>query len=90
MARKSARLPKRFPAGTTYVVQARGSVQGMTLVDRYVRLPDGRQVDLAARFVQVCEESGTIAVKPLNNRAGRTRAFGQTSIPNASARIIKS
>ena len=53
MARTSARLPKRFPAGTTYVVEARGSVQGMTLMHRYVQFPDGRRIDLAARLVQL-------------------------------------
>jgi hypothetical protein len=54
MARTSARLPKRFPVGSTYVVEARGSVQGMTLMHRYVQFPNGRRVDLAARLVQSC------------------------------------
>ena len=63
MARTSARLPKRFPAGTTYVVEARGSVRGMTLMHRYVRFPDGRRIDLAARLVQTREKSGVTPVR---------------------------
>ena len=51
MPQKSARLPTQFPIGSTYVVEARGSVQGMTLMHRYVRFPDGRRVELTARLV---------------------------------------
>jgi hypothetical protein len=76
MARTSARLPKRFPSGTTYVVEARGSVQGMTLMHRYVRFPNGRRVDLAARLVQACEKSGVTSVKSAKSAGGaRTRAL---------------
>ena len=63
MARTSTHLPERFPAGTTYVVEARGSVQGMTLMHRYVQFPDGRRIDLTARVVQTCEKSGVTSVK---------------------------
>ena len=49
------RLPERFPLGSTYVVEARGSVQGLTLMHRYVQLPDGRRVELAARLVRPCQ-----------------------------------
>ena len=52
VARRPARLPKRFPVGSTYVVEARGSVKGMTLMHRYVQFPDGRRVELAARLVK--------------------------------------
>jgi hypothetical protein len=51
MPRNPARLPKRFPIGSSYVLESRGSVKGMTLVHRYVRFPDGRQVELAARLI---------------------------------------
>ena len=39
MARRFAHMPKRFPAGTSYVVEAHSSVQGMTM-HRHVRFPD--------------------------------------------------
>jgi hypothetical protein len=76
MAQKSARLPTRFPIGSTYVVEARGSVQGMTLMHRYVRFPDGRRVELTARLVPASATTSAITVK-LNKRPAtrsRTRA----------------
>lgn len=42
-------LPKRFPADTKYVLEARGP-----LVRRYLEFPDGRTVELAPRKAQVC------------------------------------
>jgi hypothetical protein len=54
MARTPARLPKRLPPGSIYVVEARGRVQGMILMHRYVQLPDGRRIELVARFVRPC------------------------------------
>ena len=59
----SARLPDRFPVGSAYVVEARGSVKGMTLMHRYVQFPDGRQVELAARLVPTCAKPVATAVK---------------------------
>jgi hypothetical protein len=50
-AGNSAVLPNPLPAGSTYVVENRGSMQDVMLVDRYVRLPDGRRVELAARLI---------------------------------------
>ena len=50
------RLPSRFPAGTKYVVECRGSVQGMLLMHRHVDLPDGSRIDLVARLVPTCAE----------------------------------
>ena len=62
MTRTSARLPKRLPAGSTYVVEARGRVQGMILMHRYVLLPDGRRIELVARFVHPCGRPAEAAV----------------------------
>jgi hypothetical protein len=62
MPRNPARLPKRFPIGSAYVLESRGSVKGMTLIHRYVRFPDGRQIELAARLVpscQACDQDNT-------------------------------
>jgi hypothetical protein len=52
MARQSARLPQRFPAGTTYVVEGRADREGDFQVSaRYLLFPDGRRLALAARTV---------------------------------------
>ena len=49
-SQKSSRLPKRFPVGTTYVVEGRGGESGKLLVSsRYVVLPGGQRVDIAAQ-----------------------------------------
>jgi hypothetical protein len=74
MAQKSARLPTRFPIGSTYVVEARGSVQGMTLMHRYVRFPDGRRVELTARLVPASPTSAAITVRPDKRPVNRSRA----------------
>jgi hypothetical protein len=82
MARKSARLPKRFPVGSTYVVEARGSLQGMMLMHRYIRFPDGRRVELAARLVQGCK--GHSAAKGKSRRRSDVRPGAQ--LETAAAR----
>ena len=43
----STRLPRRFPMGTRYVLEACGPV-----VRRYVQFPDGRRLELQARKAQ--------------------------------------
>ncbi len=63
MARRSGRLPTRIPVGSVYVVEAHGSVQGMALIHRYVRFPDGRKVELTARLVSSAPGSRAINVK---------------------------
>ena len=41
------RLPSRFPVGTRYVVEGRGSGQGRLHIHlRYLVFPDGRQLEL--------------------------------------------
>jgi hypothetical protein len=53
MARQSARLPQRFPAGTTYVVEGRADRAGDFQVSaRYLLFPDGRRLALAAGTVE--------------------------------------
>ena len=54
MTRSSARLPKRFPIGTKYVVESRGSV-----VRRYVEFPDGRKITLPTRQAVACTQAGS-------------------------------
>jgi hypothetical protein len=47
--RKQGRLPKRFPVGTTYVVEGRGDPEGhLCVFSRYVVLPGGERINLAA------------------------------------------
>jgi hypothetical protein len=51
VSRKSSRLPKRFPVGTTYVVEGRGGAEGrLRVFSRYVVLPGGRRIYVADDF----------------------------------------
>ncbi len=44
-------LPKRFPVGTTYVVEGRGGEHGdLCVFSRYVVLPGGQRINLADDF----------------------------------------
>jgi hypothetical protein len=54
MARTSDSLPKRFPVGTRYVVESRGSG-----VRRYVEFPNGHKVILAKRRALPCTDAET-------------------------------
>jgi hypothetical protein len=48
---EAGRLPKRFPVGTTYVVEGRGGEEGhLRVFSRYVVLPGGQRINLAADF----------------------------------------
>src|SRR5262249_44427486 len=46
----SVRLPARFPVGSKYVLESRGS-----FVQRCVEFPDGRRVRLSRRKALLCE-----------------------------------
>lgn len=47
--REMSRLPKRFPAGSVYVVEGHGGQYGRLRVStRYVIMPGGRRVDIPA------------------------------------------
>jgi hypothetical protein len=47
--RQSDRLPKRFPVGTTYVVEGSGGADGnLRVVSRYVVLPGGKRINIPA------------------------------------------
>jgi hypothetical protein len=48
---KQSRLPKRFPVGSTYVVEGRGGEAGhLRVFSRYVELPGGRRIELGGDF----------------------------------------
>ncbi len=50
-SRKPNRLPKRFPVGTTYVVEGHGGEHGnLRVFSRYVVLPGGQRINLADDF----------------------------------------
>jgi len=51
MDRLSTCLPRRFPVGATYIIEGYGGETGrLRVTSRYVLLPDGRRIDLAADF----------------------------------------
>jgi len=54
MSQKPTRLPARLPANSKYVLEIRGRMKGMILIHRFVELPDGRRVTLAARWTPDC------------------------------------
>jgi hypothetical protein len=44
-------LPKRFPIGTTYVIEGRAGQNGhLRVFSRYIVLPNGRRVSVAGDF----------------------------------------
>ena len=50
-SRNASRLPKRFPVGTTYVVEGRGGEDGhLRVFSRYVVLPGGQRINLGGDF----------------------------------------
>jgi hypothetical protein len=70
---RSARLPKRFPVGTRYVVEGRAGGKGLFLVSaRYVVLPNGRRLDLPAKNVAV--KCGCAAARRRGYRFPRQQA----------------
>ena len=49
LSRNVSRLPKRFPVGTTYVVEGHGGEDGhLRVFSRYVVLPNGQRINLGA------------------------------------------
>lgn len=49
LSRNVRRLPKRFPVGTTYVVEGHGGKDGhLRVFSRYVVLPNGQRINLDA------------------------------------------
>ena len=49
VARQPSGLPKRFPVGTTYVVEGRSGEDGhLRVFSRYVVLPGGRRINIPA------------------------------------------
>jgi len=80
---KLSRLPKRFPVGTTFVVEGRviaangKSNQDLRVFSRFIVLPSGRRIDL-----------GGDAPAVTRGRRARSRTR-QNAAPRASARAKK-
>jgi hypothetical protein len=73
---KEGRLPKRFPVGTTYVVEGRGGPDGQLRVcSRYVVLPDGQRINLGGDFAA-----------PASPRNRRVRRLSRRETPSAQAK----
>jgi hypothetical protein len=54
MAAKLTRLPSRLPANSKYVLEIRGRAKGKFLINRFVKLPNGQCIELAARWTSTC------------------------------------
>jgi hypothetical protein len=75
-SRKPARLPKRFPVGTTYVVEGCGGEDGhLQVFSRYVVLPGGEKINLGADFAG-----------PASPRASRSRNRGENQVQSGGKR----
>ena len=57
--RKASRLPRRFPAGTKYVVESDGP-----LVRRFVELPNGKKINLPSGKAMSCGCSERVSIVP--------------------------
>jgi hypothetical protein len=76
-SQNASRLPRRFPVGTTYVVEGRGGGDGeLRVFSRYVVLPGGQRINLDSDF------GG-----PASPHArGRSRKRGQSQVQSPEKR----
>jgi hypothetical protein len=75
-SRKPGRLPKRFPVGTTYVVEGCGGENGhLQVFSRYVVLPSGECINLGADLT-----------RPGAPRARRPRNRSEAQVQNTGKR----
>ena len=76
-------LPKKFPIGTTYVVEGRGGEAGeLQVYSRYVVLPGGRRINLV-------EDTRGKPERPRRRRPVRARAGSQAAPKAPSVRAKK-
>ena len=77
--REPSSLPKRFPVGTTYVVEGRGGTDGhLCVFSRYVVLPGGERINLSA------ELGG--ATRPIPRRRAGSDGKSRSSAKQRAAR----
>jgi hypothetical protein len=55
----TARLPKRLPTGTKYVVESAGA-----FVRRFLELPNGQRIALSKRKALICKCAETVSIVP--------------------------
>jgi hypothetical protein len=80
LSRKANRLPKRFPVGTTYVVEGRGGEDGnLRVFSRYVVLPGGQRINLGA-------DLGGSAASRARRARTRVKSQSQNSAQNGGKR----
>ena len=80
-------LPKKFPIGTTYVVEGRGGEAGaLQVYSRYVVLPGGKRINL----VDDSKAKAAGPASPHPRRPGRARNGSQNGRkgPNPRAKKI--
>lgn len=69
------RLPKRFPVGTTYVVEGRGGENGhLRVFSRYVVLPGGQRINLTGDFGGPASPRGRAGRRNRKEIKGQERA----------------
>ena len=72
--RRASRLPKRFPAGTVYVVEGNGERGRLRVSSRYVILPGGRRIEITANL----GEGGSARLRARRRTRGQVQGQGQT------------
>jgi hypothetical protein len=81
---KVGRLPRRFPVGTTYVVEGCGGGEGhLRVFSRYVVLPGGQRIILAGDF------GGLACARSRGRARNRSERAAQNGEKRRSARAKK-
>jgi len=76
---KKGRLPKRFPVGTTYVVEGCGGGDGhLHVFSRYVVLPGGTRINLGADNADNVGANFAGPASPRNRGRARNRSESQS------------
>jgi len=71
---RNGRLPRRFPVGTTYVVEGRGGEHGQLCVfSRYLLLPGGERINLASDFGPATAR-GRADARKTNGKSAKARS----------------
>ena len=81
---KLNRLPKRFPVGTTYVVEGQGGEHGQLLVSsRHLVLPGGQRIEIAAdcgRSASLCSRGRSRRDRVSQFSRSGGRRFGRSNV----------
>jgi hypothetical protein len=85
---KPGRLPKRFPVGTTYVVEGSGGMDGhLQVFSRYVVLPGGQRINLAGECGT--DLGGSASPRARRQSGHRTESQARTRGKRRSSRTKK-